>query len=234
MPDGAQFLLYTDDTGFDKIVNRPTTIMALAGDGELISLWKKWWSSATPNMSDRPPVSISKERQVVLYMTSKSENKILFDVGRKLAWLEDDVVIAVFSGSGRKAAADCWIMNNCAKKAVESSKAIDLFTGGDIKFVDYQNLSDNLSAPNFDYNVIVDAINKKGLIMPINVNVTASNGSVEISGHPAANDIAEQFKSGSIIASAPTGDAGTFSWSSDKELKLDGVLSSILEEEANL
>jgi len=51
-----------------------------------------------------------------------------------------------FAGTGSYAAAECWQQNRCAKRAVESAKTSDQYTGGPVRFVNVRSSENNLGA----------------------------------------------------------------------------------------
>ena len=237
---GGTYLVFVDDSGFDKIVDRSTSVVALAGDGELISEWKKWLSMSEPKLEDRPPVRKAAThgstdcREFVLYIVSKTANKVVFDAGRKLAALDESGILAVFSGSGMNQAAMCWNTNQCPEQAVRTAQSQDICSGGEVKFVDYKNGNSNLQAPQFDYNLIVDALRNRGmsiLIGKANAVNDATIGATSIVGSNIEKAVIQGLEDGSLVASAPTDKDSTFEWTPAREDRLNRVLSDILTEE---
>lgn len=134
--DSSAFVLYIDDTGFDKICTAKGHAFMFAGNGKLIEQWKNWiaQSSSLP----RPP--IIQDNAVISVCVANIETALVrFERGQEIS-----LPLARFAGSGARFAHDCWQVNNDAKLAVNSAKQKDWFSGGTVAFFDFGSGQHNL------------------------------------------------------------------------------------------
>jgi len=221
-------VLYVDDTGFDKVSERKTHVIVLAGDGQLIADWKRWWEQDALS-EETPAVEITPERTVSLSIINKETNSVDFDCGHKLAQVcpVSTDILAVFSGSGGNIAAVSWADSGCPKTAIEEAKSRDPYTGGNYKFVDYQKNISNLGNHTSDYSVIETELRTRGKIM----NLNQVGKPVSINDVNEADTLKAAISTGKLVASAPTGGKCTFQWDEKAKQKLSNVLQSVREAE---
>lgn len=234
LQDGT-YLLFVDNTGFNKLANRLGGVLVLAGDGELISQWKSWWTAeGNIDVQTMPAVALNNMRMVSVMIVSKESGEILFDAGPKLAYADESAeegrtYLAVFSGSGQQFAANCWWTNRCSHTAVSSAAANDPCTGGDVKFINCTNDENNLEDENFDYTSIKKSLTERGMLMKI-----ADKNVIPLDQHAQGADIKDQIANGAIRASAPTGMESTFKWDEARLAKLNHAVNKVAEIEARM
>lgn len=224
----AGHVLYVDDTGFDKIADRGDFAMVVAGDGGLIQRWKEWWGA--PSLEQmHPPVVLPSGQCISLYIVQKSKNTVIFDKGHKFAAYNADTneVEAVFSGSGGNHAANDWISSHNAKNAVEFAKVNDFYTGGAVKYVEFDTNSHNLQNGSMNFDVVVDAILRKGLIMDTK-NPHLEH--VPITNEEVAH-VRQMVINGSITPCAPTG-KNTVDWDETSKSRLEDAIKYIQHTES--
>ncbi|EFH7974137.1 hypothetical protein GJO14_05945 [Escherichia coli] len=235
LSDG-QHLIFADDTGFHKIALRPGASLILAGDGQLISEWKKWWQQETISSQNMPEVALS-EIRLVSVMLIANDGDILFDAGPKLILVDTETqgYVGIFSGSGKDYAAECFDVNRCFNTAVETAKAMDVCSGGKVMFSDISNGQNNLHDENYDYNSVITAIHDRGMIMKLNNDKIPANDPVatELSAHPEAETLKKALKSGSIRACAPSGDS-QFRWTEARVDRLKNAIDRVAAIEASM
>jgi hypothetical protein len=215
--NSPEFVLFIDDTGFDKIFSHSNIVMMFAGDGMLIQLWKDWL--VKPNIQSIPPVS-NGDSSIAICMVNTDTSTLLFGYGQNIytgtAW---------FAGSGSIHAADCWKVNKNPCLAIESAKKADILSGGTVKYFDYANKVSNLENRANIADVHKEIINR-GLVMykidsstAVPINEAAKNDS-------KVRDLVQAIQAGSVTASAPC-DAMYNEWPSEKIAELHGVLKNV-------
>ncbi|MGL4449096.1 MAG: hypothetical protein ACRCYV_10090 [Aeromonas sp.] len=227
----GNYLLFADDTGFNKISARIGAVMLLAGNGKAIAQLKTWWQTPSPSIADIEQITADSDD--VTFMIVSRSGDVLFDVGHKLAYssAESDGsrICAIFFGSGGQFAADCWLVNRCARAAVASAANEDPCTGGDVKHFCLKSNQHNLSDETHDYQAVHSALEQRGLLMKItNKNI------IPLHQHPDGLHIRRELAKGSIVASAPMGKASAMQWSDTTRNQLQNALNKVFEIEKNL
>lgn len=220
-------ILYIDNTGFGKISDRNDFVMLLAGSGLLIELWKTWWKGDL--RLQEPPVVLPTGQSVNLYIVKKSTNEVIFEKGQKLIVKDTatNELFAVFTGSGSGAAAQNWMGNHCARSAIEESKRLDPFSGGEVRFVDFDSGMTHLEDSVFTINEVNQALLQRGLIMD---TTNPQSPHVSISAQEVA-DVRQMLVNGSIFPCAPVG-GQTVDWDDASKARLRSAIERIREEEA--
>lgn len=137
---------FVDDTGFDKISERPTAVMVCAGSAKLIDLWKLWF--AAPDLLGLPASEeFDQHGNLVAEIAVTIISKPGFDIEFSRGWYQQHEDAAYFCGTGGVAAKDCYSINGCSNRCVESAKASDPCTGGEVKFYELDTFNHNLSNP---------------------------------------------------------------------------------------
>lgn len=228
MPEHPGFVAFVDESGFDKITLRPTHALVFAGDGELIAGWKEWFSKPTMDFANLPRTSRSlsggtAEESMVVSLVRRSTAEVSFTVGRFVAHGED----ARFTGSGAEFAKDCYAVNKCGKTSIDSARVRDVFTGGDVKFVELETGSNNLSMTQATFPELLNAINQRGFVMD-----TKTNTVTPINEWRATHLDADRAASaGSLTSiSAPTG-MPVRSWSEQEQGEFVKALQAVAAEE---
>ena len=224
------FVAYVDDTGFDKLGERPTHVISLAGDAELIGMWKAWWA-ADELMLTHPPVELGENRSISLSIIGKQSNAVEFDCGPKLTQACSDTAkfLAVFAGSGAQFAAINWGVSRCPREAVASAMEQDPYTGGEYKYVNYGKPESNLGPVVHDVDVIHQGILKEGRVMEI-----GKNESVPLSEFLDAESLKAAIDARQVVAHAPLSAQNNFRWTPERKERLESVLDSIRRAESNL
>lgn len=217
----GRWLIYLDDTNFDKIELTDAAAFMFAGSAVLIEKWKLWIRSNPPDASGMP------ELQGI------SING--FDIKTKQVGYSEGISIkhegSVFAGSGARHAVQCWTTNRDARRAVETAKAFDVATGGEVKFVDFTTGEKKLGGTVFAPASVAEidqALAKRGLIM----DITAKGNPIpfKISDLAAAQgevkEIQEQIAAGKLSAQAPC-DAMYSDWTAEETSRLKTFLGNV-------
>ena len=200
----AEFLLFIDDAGFEKIVSYEGFAFTFAGNGYLIQVWKNWLASNPPVLFPLPPVEMILENGQALSMAvcivQMNVKNLIFH--RNSAIVYDS---ALFAGTGATQARAAWEESHDAKLAVQSAISIDNLSGGCIKYLEFSTGQHNLN----ETATIGDVgrlLAERGTVMYHTKQQTS--GTVVPVRDAAANDphvreAVEQLASGTISANAP-------------------------------
>lgn len=229
LSDGKHYLVYCDETGFDKISVVGKTALVTAGNGMLIAAWKKWWAGEA-NPAERPLTEFEGQNLVNLAIIDLERNEVIFDAGQKQALFctLTNKVKAFTSGSGGTHAAHHLLVEGCAKRAVSYASQYDYCTGDFVSFACYKTNQHNLNSQVDDYNVIVNGITQKGFVMALEMNKPSDKG-LEIAQHPLAAEIKALFTSGKAVASAPVPGLREYKWTKDTETKFAAAMERVHE-----
>lgn len=215
------FVLYIDNTGFDKIVLHGRSALMFAGNGRLIQEWKDWLHSKPANSKGHPPVN-----GVAVCIANMTSSVVMFDRGQDIKRPSEEAPVALFAGSGAYHAHTCWTVNADALKAVESAKNVDLFSGGDVKHVIFACGSHNVGN-----TATIDDVHQmlvmKGTVM-YHKNPKVGSPVLEA----AANDkelqkVVDAITSGALSADAPC-DSMYSAWSAQEVRALETALDIVL------
>lgn len=193
-------IAYVDDTGFDKLANRQFHTMAFAGDGVLIEQWKSWFLAEELDFDNLPPFQrLEGNALVTLYfsLVQKPECIVVFNSG----WWIHHGEHASFAGSGAPHAYDCYVLNGCGKRSVESAALSDPATGGEIKYVELTTGLHNLSDTQRDLKYAIQQLNERGFVMDTNTKVITPIKDV----HQTTVEALRALESGERSLTAPTG-----------------------------
>ncbi len=221
LSDQKRYLIYCDDTGFDKLTPyQDTFVLMTAGSSEYIAKWKEWWL-VSRDMASTPPVCDENGiPQVALAIVDLVDSTTLFDFGLGHAlYCQDEQIVKAFSaGSGGEFAAAALFECGCAKTSIQIAALSDYCTSPEVKFVCNTTKQNNLSPTIYDINIINQAIVSRGFIMEL--NQAAVNKPVKLSEHPLFNEVVAQLESGKTVPSAPAPRLHSAEWTAETESKL--------------
>lgn len=229
IPDG-DFLIYVDDTGFDKIADRHFAAILCAGDAILIEEWKNWFREpalrphALPRTERRD--ADGNVQSITISLIQKPDCKILFSSG----WYLDFEDVAKFSGSGAVFARDCYMRNRCGKTSIESAAAQDFATGGETKYVELETFKHNLHNARVTLAEATQQLLTKGQVVDTRTKKVVSLKEYQAS----AGGVVSAIIAGEKSLSAPTGQAQR-PWSDAEKEELRRAMEHIaaLEQAAN-
>lgn len=214
-------LIYVDDSRFEKIERFRDFAFMFAGKGSIIQLWKNWIRSAPPDMTGMPQCD-----GISVCIVNVDTKKVVFSERQDI--VKDG---AYFSGTGSRYAYLCWEKNRNPQKSVESAKSVDVFTGGEVKYLDMNDGSHNLHAVTEDVTIemVSKAIESRGMVMEI---ASASKQAApfklsDIAAHEAElQEIKELISNGSLSPEAPC-DGMHSEWSRDDKERLKEALATV-------
>lgn len=234
----GHYILYVDDTGFNKIAHRLGGAIFCAGDGPTIEQLKLWWL-AEPFAPDNIPDLVHENKFKVSVMVVSSEGERLFDAGPKQALVNQENnnhIHAVFSGSGGAFAGHTFMQCGCVKTAVTVAKSFDPFSGGDVKFCNISTGESNLDDETMDYNSIMNAMKKRGILMKF-TGIYAANAenvqAIKLSEHPQFSAVSAELQAGKIRAYAPMG-GKEIDWNAERINRLKAAARKVADIERKL
>lgn len=217
----GNYLIYLDDTGFEKIEVVENAAFMFAGRGDRVQEWKHWLRT-NPTSPEHQP---TETKGMSVCVVSKMTGTVIMSVG-------DYHVheVSHFAGSGRDHARGCWIKNRDALKCVETAKSKDIYSGGEVKYFSVRDSKHNLypSAP-VTIQMVNNALHTRGLVMSIN-DTTATPSAVPFK-MAAANDtgleeFGKKIANGEISPSAPF-DGMDRDWTATEKKGFDDALASV-------
>jgi len=213
--DCQKFILFIDDTGFDKICLAKRHAFMFAGNGPLIQQWKDWLQANPLGASNMPDV-----QGIAICIINMPTAEIKFEHGQ-------DIVLtnARFTGTGSKYAHNCWSVHADAKKAVMSATKSDYFSGGTIAFVELATGSTNL-ANSATYEDLRGQLLERGMMMYKQDASTSQTLQDAAAADPEVARVVEGIAAGTVVASAPY-DSMDKLWSQTDIKQLSAVLEEI-------
>jgi len=224
----GSWLLYLDDTGYDKIERFNGTALMFAGHGLKIQEYKIWIHSEPADFSGMPET-----KGMSVCMVDEATGSVAF---QKHQDIESNNVFC--AGSGARPAYSCWLTNKCPKQAVESAKLKDCYSGGEVKYVNFSTFETNIANYHSQAQLTIEAISaniiKRGISMKIH---TTPKGTPDLpflkAGMDPANDeepprekMAALVASGDLSATAPC-DGMHSDWSEDDKEKFKSALGKM-------
>lgn len=219
----GQWLVYVDDSRFEKIERFGDFAFMFAGKGSIIQQWKSWIRSKPVDNSGMPTC----DGVSVCIVDANSHNVVFSE--------RQDIVKegAYFSGTGSRYAYLCWDKNRNPLMSVETAKSVDAFTGGEVKYLNMRDGSHNLYAVTEDVTIdmVSTAIETRGMVMEIS-SVSKRGVPFKLS-EIAANDAGMQevknmIANGSLTPEAPC-DGMHSEWSSEQKDRLKDALSTVFK-----
>ena len=196
---GSAYVYYVDDTGFDKIVERASAVMICAGDAKLIDAWKNWFTDPNPSYLAPQSQVIGLNGNVIAEVAVTIISKPHFGIEFSRGNYESFEDAAHFCGTGGLAAKDCYSINGCSLRCVDSAKELDLCTGGEVKFYDIATFNNNLSNPKATLRSMYDQLVGRGLA------VNKQTKEVIPMDPLKQDELRQALANGTLSVSAPTG-----------------------------
>lgn len=216
----SKWVVYVDDVPFYKIEHASDTAFMFAGKGDRIQEWKNWIRSCPTDDTQMPTCE-----GMCVCMVDVVDGQVVFSNGQDI--VKDG---AYFAGSGSRYAYVCWETNKDAKKAIETAKEVDVFTGGEVKFFDVKSRNHNLHVITNEATIqmVGQAIEQRGSVMEILAGTGKSAIPFKMS-EIAANDremqeLQTKIASGELTPEAPC-DSMYSEWNEDQVANLKAALA---------
>lgn len=222
---GKDFLIYLDNSGFEKIFPLKGSVCIFSGNGKLIDLWEKWLSTKPKNRTGHPPTSIDTPngvQSVTLNLILRTTSKLRFTRGQT----ENLNKEAFFAGTGTFSAMSSWIQDKDARNAVTHAIGSDMFSGGEVKYFTLKCGSNNLRQ-SVSFEEMNKLVGKEGLVMYLNKGSAPVPVSVAAQSDSNVLKIQTALEAGSVAASAPCSSMYT-QWTEEEINQLGDALDEIL------
>lgn len=146
--NGHAVEVHLDDAGYEKLIAAHEHVFMFAGSSVVIESWKQAIKQASYS-GVQPDWSTLDVNGMAISMVRVPDAVLTFESGHDIT-----VEKVSFAGTGSYAAAGCWVSNRCAKKAVETAKLSDKFTGGTVRYSNVHTSEGNL-VPDSDLGSLV-------------------------------------------------------------------------------
>lgn len=207
-------VIYVDNTGFDKIEVANGHAFMFAGNGAIIQSWKDWI---------RVPTRYAPQVDgIALCVTRMADAVVTFEYGQDIV-LEN----ARFAGTGAYHAHLCWRANQCARQAVESAKAEDKLTGGQVKFIELRDGNNNLTNNGTIHTVVKDIVDRGWVMYNGKASIQLDEA---IANDQRVADVVRKVASGAAVPSAPC-DSMYNKWNDEDKARLKAALSQVFDRE---
>lgn len=192
-------IFYVDDAGFEKIVVRDDAVFLFAGNSAVIQQWKDYLAGQRYSHSaSEPPLA-----GIALLIVNAVTKEIIYGYGQDITLNgADQKAVASFAGSGGRRAAQCWIQNMCAKRAIDTAKQVDVFSGGETKFFELTSKTGNL-IEDVGLQGLGKAFKEKGMVMYLAQLDKPMSIQEAQALDPRVAEFAQQVASGQVPLNAP-------------------------------
>jgi len=215
-------VIYVDDTGFDKIEVSKDHAFLFAGSASVIQQWKDYIRASQSGMPlSRPPA-----KGISLLVAKMGCGSFVEAYGQDISLPNKAKPAVSFAGTGAHPAAMCWIANKCGRRAIDSAKARDFYSGGTVSYLELNTGAGN-QQNNRNADKLTEAFLDKGMVM-----YTPGINSVSVPiDKAAASDprVAEWLKKiaeGSVEIQAPC-DSMFAEPTEEEDARLDAAMASI-------
>ena len=227
------FLIYIDETAFEKLEVIGNFAFMFAGRGQVIQNWKTYLRSKPTDGSNMPDCD-----GMCMSGVNTTTGAIRFAEGNSVSREG-----ATFAGSGSKHAVECWLRNRNAKRSVESAKVFDPATGGRTMYYELNGGGHNLAQGHVGLPGTIADVDKalltRGIIMdtrPLQapgVPFPLSNGASTPA--PASDvdkkeidELMRKLQTGEASAEAPC-DGMYSEWTPEAKDRLKGFLGEVFD-----
>jgi hypothetical protein len=217
--EGVEAIIFIDDGNYNKIVVAPLRAYMFAGNSGVIDKWK-----TAINLVQVDPLSVDwallPVNGMAISIVNLFDASIDFEYGHEIRLPDKKAADASFAGSGSISACNCWKINRNPRKAVESAKGSDLFTGGAVRFLEFETKNNNL-VTDVSLAELQNAISDKGMIMDTTLGFNSQPTPIRDSLDKQANLSAalEKVRMGELSPTAPC-DAVFNTWTDKQRQKL--------------
>jgi hypothetical protein len=225
LSDQKEYMIICDKTDFAKIAYHDEYALLFAGDGILISLWKKWLLSG---MKDpRPPLSrVGDDKGIsIISIDFLCNPPCVEDFGIPAIYYpynDNAEIIAI--GSGGIHAIDAMQKRNCLISAISFASTKDYLTSSSYDTIRFQGAS--TSTPqndHYDHHEILERM-KGGMIMEI-----SQKSAMCISNHNMKEEILNALSNTNASAQSGSGHL----WTEEQTKRLDQSINDAKLRRAN-
>ena len=212
-------ILFVDDNFYSKIVGTSKRAYMFAGSSNVIDQWKTGIKSA-----EADPYSVNWNTLPVngmaISIVNLEDGSIAFEYGHEIRLPDERAATVSFAGSGSVSACTCWQLNRDPRKAVESAKNCDLFTGGAVRYFEFSTRDNNLVI-DLSLTELQNTFINEGMIMDMNLGPNSKPVPVKevVTGYANLTAALESVRIGELSPTAPC-DAVFNTWTDKQRNKL--------------
>lgn len=218
----GEWIIWVDDTGYDKIICDARLGFLFAGELDKIDIWKQWVIAGRKGVK---PLDQLRGGGMSVIQIDLADGEIKFQSHKFLSSTFGVAIKALYAGNGAIFAKTCWDVNKCALKAVDSAKIEDKSSGGTVMHYDRKSKSTNI-VNTASVTDVQQQLKDKGIIMhtkdacePMSVIDAANDPS-----NPIQQALAQMVVSGGIALSAPFPEMNE-PWSDEKIREFEAALN---------
>jgi len=225
--DEGEWIVYVDDTGFDKIIADAQLAFLFAGNILNIAEWKGWVKSGRLQ-----PAPLDRLDGTSLIMVEIATGSVVFGTDYLLVSRYDAMPSAWYSGTGAPHAKDCWEVNRCAMTAVASATKVDKYSGGTTSHFNRNSRASNVTNSAAVESVLVQ-MRERGIMKNNNgaefmisdvIAADAANDPASKQIDDVAKRLAQKVMQGNVTLSAPFPGIDQ-PWTNEKKSELARVLA---------
>jgi hypothetical protein len=170
-PEGLEAIVFVDSAAYSKILMTANLAYMFAGRSNVIDLWKAMIDVA--ERDGKLDWSLLPVNGMAVSVVGLADAQVKFEFGHEIRLPDASASEASFAGTGSVAACTCWTVNKDPRKAVETAKGSDIFTGGNVRYLEFLSKNNNLIA---DSSLITlqNAFAKEGMIMETKLGVAST------------------------------------------------------------
>lgn len=241
LSDGNKYLVYSDDTGFEKITQKGGYAIIFAGYGPLIGDWKKWFDDGM-DFQKAPPLSVQlldKQQMVFFIIVDMYKNEPIYSVASQKKVLLDESetircytnphgrkIVYVSIGSGSEFAATEWNRSRCHQNAITYASGQDYFTSNICRQIDLDSEKQNFETDSTQYKTIHNALFRRGFMINRSKQDASSVGD-SIHSNLMGGEVKRMIRNGKAYASAPAPELEGFEWTEDARQELYDALQLV-------
>jgi len=215
-------VIYVDDTGFDKIEVANGHAFIFAGNAAVIQQWKDYIRGSKAGS----PLARPAAKGISLLVAKLGCGTFVEAYGQDISLPHKSKPMVSFAGTGAHAAASCWLANKCGRRAIETAKARDYYSGGNVMYLELQSSNSNLRNDR-DADNLPEAFLEKGNVMYTpGLNSTVISLDEAAKQDPRVEQWLKKIAEGSVEIQAPC-DAMFNEPTEEEDARLDAAMASI-------
>jgi len=226
LSDGNEYVVFCDETGFEKIANREHIAIMTAGSGLRIAEWKRWLLFSDLDENNMPNVGTEGVDAVHLILIDTKMNAPLFDYGLKHVLIDQETkkIACVMLGSGSQYASSYWNLTRCPFRSIATASKNDIYTSKTTRYIDFNTLDTDIDSHACDFNVVIDKLKQEA-----KMQVISSSQPTQLSQHPLKHEVLSMLNNGTAQVIAPTMNSDKVKWSDSEKQRLKGAIVAMRE-----
>ncbi len=215
-------VIYVDDTGFDKIETAKDHAFVFAGNSAVIQNWKDYIRGSQSGQ----PLSRPSAKGISLLVAKLGSGSFVEAYGQDIGLPNKLRPTVSFAGTGAHPAALCWIANKCGRRAIDSAKSRDYYSGGEVMYLELDTRNSNLRNDR-NADKLSEAFLEKGMIM-YTPGLTAASVPLALAAEsdPRVAEWMQKIAEGAVEIQAPC-DSMFAEPTEEEDARLDAAMASI-------